>query len=410
MQSLPRTATLVVNARSRKGRKLFREACRKLRAAGVTIEKAHAVRDPKRMGEYVQRAVEGGSPMVIVGGGDGSLSSTVDYFVGHDSVFALLPLGTANSFARTLGISLDLDGAIDVIANGRPRRIDLGMIDGDYFCNCAAMGISPLIAETVPHGLKRTLGRIGYLGWAGYKLARFRPFKLTVGEGAEAETIDALEVRIANGSYHGGTELVEEAELDSGKIVVQAVIGNTRHRLIYSWGASLLKLRSRKYTVREFHGKSLRIATDPPLPISIDGEVLARTPVTAKVAKGVVVVAAPLEDAVQPSLASAASNRTISAANVVRRALFSSTTSGFARPTKRQTDRPEPGRTPRASATVAPATGRFVSPVERVARILQPLGGGVGRPVGGIADRIAGVVHPPPPRRRTHCRWPHRRR
>ena len=134
------------------------------------------------------------------------------------------------------------------------------MIDGDYFANCAAIGLSPLIAQTVPHGLKKTLGRVGYLGWAAFQMTRFRPFKLTIGEGAEATTIDALEVRIANGAYHGGTELVEDAEVDSGEIIVQAVTGNARHRLIYSWAASLLKLRARKTTTCEYRGKSLRIA------------------------------------------------------------------------------------------------------------------------------------------------------
>lgn len=337
--ALPRTATLIVNARSRKGRKLFKHACRRLRDEGVRITRAHAVKHPREMGDTVRAAVEGGAEMVIVGGGDGSLSSTVDYFVGHDCIFALLPLGTANSFARTLGIPLDLDGAIHVIAHGRPRRIDLGMIDGDYFCNCAALGISPLIAETVPHGLKATLGRVGYLGWAGYQLARFRPFKLTVSDETGSETIDALEVRIANGAYHGGTELIEDARLDSGEIVVQAVIGNARHRLIYSWGASFLKLRSRKRTVREYRGRSLRVVTDPPLPISIDGEVLAQTPVTASVARDVLNVAAPLigpalPDEDQPSRASAASSRSISAAKATSRSLFSATTSGRARSTK----------------------------------------------------------------------------
>jgi YegS/Rv2252/BmrU family lipid kinase len=332
--ALPRTATLIVNARSRIGRQVFREATEKLRAAGVAIDKAHAVRNPKKLGDTVRKAVEGGAAMVIVGGGDGSLSSSVDFLVGTATVFGVLPLGTANSFARTLGIPLDLDGAIDVIANGRSRRIDLGMIDGDYFANCAAIGISPLIAETVPHGLKKALGRVGYLGWAAFQLTRFRPFKLTIGEGDDAVTIDALEVRIANGPYHGGTQLVEEAAVDNGEIVVQAVTGNARHRLIYSWGASVLRLQSRKRTTCEYRGQSLRIATDPPLPISIDGEVLATTPVTASVARGAILVAAPLVGPVQPSLESAASSRSISAAKVTSLSLFSSTTSGRARSTK----------------------------------------------------------------------------
>lgn len=290
---LPRKAALIVNAKSRRGRATFRAACKKLKAAGVTIDPAFAVRDPSRMTDTVRQAIAAGAEMIIVGGGDGSLSGTVDDVVGKDIVFALLPLGTANSFARTLGIPLDLDGAIDVIANGQRRRIDLGMIDGDYYANCAAIGISPLIAETVPHGLKKWFGRPGYLSWAALQLAKFKPFKLTVGEGADAVTVDALEVRISNGPYHGGTLLVDDAAVDSGEIVVQAVLGRGRHNLVWSWIASALRLESRHATTREFHGRALRVATDPPLPISIDGEVLAKTPVMAKVASGVIEVAAP---------------------------------------------------------------------------------------------------------------------
>ena len=155
LKPVPRRAVLVVNAHSRRGRALFREAVRKLAAAGIELIAAHAVRDPRQLVPTMQAAVREGAPMVIVGGGDGSLSCTVDEVVDRDFVFALLPLGTANSFARTLGIPLDLDGAIAAIANGKRRRIDLGMIDGDYFANCAAMGLSPMIGEGVPHGLKR---------------------------------------------------------------------------------------------------------------------------------------------------------------------------------------------------------------------------------------------------------------
>lgn len=287
---LPRSAVLVVNAKSRRGRKLFRRACRGLESAGISLSARHAVRDPQKMGAVIREAVHAGAPMVIVGGGDGSLSGSVDFFVGHDSVFALLPLGTANSFARTLGIPLDLEGAIGVIAGGRRRRIDLGMIDHDYFANCAAIGMSPLIAETVPDALKRWFGRAGYLSWAVWQATRFKPFRLTVN----GETVDALEVRIANGGYHGGTELVDGAEVDSGEIVVQAVIGRARFTLLWNWAASVLRLPARRQTVRDFTGRELRIETDPPLPISIDGEVLATTPVTARVARAVIDVAAPV--------------------------------------------------------------------------------------------------------------------
>jgi len=291
--ALPREAILVVNAQSRRGRATFKEARRKLQAAGVSIISAHAVRNPKQFRSVIKDAIAAAPPMIIVGGGDGSLSSAVDDFVQTNTVFALLPLGTANSFARTLGIPLDLDGAIDVIANGTRRRIDLGMIDDDYYANCATLGLAPLIAETVPHGLKKLLGRTGYLAWAGYRLARFKPFSLTVDDGTTRRTLDAVEVRIANGRFHGGADLVEDARLDSGEIVIQVVTGKARHRLLWSWSASLLRLRSRKQTYEEFHGQAFRLATEKPMPVSIDGEVLAHTPCTARIARDVIEVAAP---------------------------------------------------------------------------------------------------------------------
>ena len=181
--AVPRRAVLVVNAQSRRGRALFRAAVAKLREAGIELTARHAVRKPRLLAPTVQEAVRSGAPMVIVGGGDGSLSCAVDELVDRDCVFALLPLGTANSFARTLGIPLDLDGAVRTIVTGRRRRIDLGMINDDYFANCAAMGLSPMIGEGIPHKLKRYLGRGGYLVWAIWCLIRFHAFRLTVRGG-----------------------------------------------------------------------------------------------------------------------------------------------------------------------------------------------------------------------------------
>jgi YegS/Rv2252/BmrU family lipid kinase len=290
---VPKQAVLIVNAHSRKGQALFREASDKLRAAGVELTSAHALRDPRLLVPTVKEAVRSGAPMVIVGGGDGSLSYAVDEVVDRDCVFALLPLGTANSFARTLGIPLDLDGAVQVIATGQRRRIDLGMINDDYFANCAAMGLSPMIGEGIPHNLKRYLGRIGYLAWAAWCLVRFHAFRLTVrGDGID-ETLWATEVRIANGGHHGGVELIESAEIDSGRIVVQAVVGRRASSLIWDWFAKYWNLPGRHRTTREFHGAELVIETRPRQRISIDGEVLARTPITARVARRAIEVVVP---------------------------------------------------------------------------------------------------------------------
>lgn len=290
---VPHEAVLIVNARSRKGRDLFREARQLLEEAGVKLIAAHGVKDPRQLKARVDKAVEDGAPMVIVGGGDGSLSCTIDYVVDHDVVFALLPLGTANSFARTLGIPLDLPGAIETIATGKRRRIDLGMIDGDYFANSAAMGLSPMIADSVPHNLKRWLGRVGYLIWATWCLVYFRPFTATIKDGEKASTLTALEIRIANGRFHGGVEVIETTDVDSGDIVVQAVVGHYKRKLVWNWFATYFKLPTRHEAIEEFRGKRLTIETKPKLKISIDGELLGSTPAVVEVAQKAVEVVVP---------------------------------------------------------------------------------------------------------------------
>lgn len=290
---VPRRAVLVVNARSRNGRHLFQEAERKLRLAGIELIAAHPLKNPKLLVPTVKRAVREGAPMVIVGGGDGSLSQAVDELVDRDCVFALLPLGTANSFARTLGIPVDLDGAIATIAGGRRRRVDLGRVNGDYFANSAAMGVSPMIGDSVPQAMKDHLGRFGYLIWAAWCMIKFRPFLLRIDVDGQRETLRALEVRIANGSFHGGVEVVGEAEVDSGEIVVQAVTGSTKLRLLWDWLAILTGRSRRRETTREFHGRRISIETRPRLRVSIDGEVLTRTPAVVEVAEKAIEVVVP---------------------------------------------------------------------------------------------------------------------
>ncbi len=287
-----RSAAMVVNAKSRKGQKLFKRACAAMKGLPYPVD-ARAVEDPDKLEATVHDVLAAGPDLVILGGGDGTISGLVDLLVGKDVILGVLPLGTANSFSRTLGIPRTVEGAVEVIRAGHTRRIDLGVIDGDYFANCAAMGISPQIAETVPHGLKKVLGMVGYLGWAGYQFGRFRPFTLHVDDGTQRRKMKVVEVRISNGPYHGGTWLVDEASVNSGQIVVQAVRGHYKRKLAYNWLASILGLKARHQDTISFSGKSLKIDTEPRLPISIDGEVLARTPVTARVAPGVIEVMAP---------------------------------------------------------------------------------------------------------------------
>ncbi|WP_294337961.1 YegS/Rv2252/BmrU family lipid kinase [uncultured Sphingomonas sp.] len=287
------SAALIVNAKSRRGQALFDQACKALDTVDFAVD-AHAVEDPRDLETTVERALAKKPELVVFGGGDGTISGLVDLLVGKNVVLGVLPLGTANSFCRTLGIPLDIPSAVRVLSEGQPKRIDLGMIDDDYFANAATMGIAPKIAETVPHDLKKWLGRAGYLSWAALQYVKFQPFPITIDDGnGHPRVLRAVEVRIANGSFHGGQEMIEDAAVDSGEIVVEVVRGHLRSRLIYNWAANVLRLPQRREKVTVFRGKAIRIDSDKPRAISIDGEVLAKTPVTAKVAPGIIEVMVP---------------------------------------------------------------------------------------------------------------------
>jgi len=180
-----------------------------------------------------------------------------------------------------------------VIANGQPRQIDLGCINGDYFGNSAAIGLSPMIAKSVPHKLKKYLGRVGYGLWAAKVGFSFRPFRVTISDGRTVANLWATEVRIANGGFFGGVEMVEEAELDSGEIIVQVVTGKTSRSLAKNWLSNMLKLKDRDAWQAEIRARRILLETDPLMDITIDGELASRTPIEVSVAPAAVTIAAP---------------------------------------------------------------------------------------------------------------------
>lgn len=289
-----RRISIVVNTRSRRGMTLFDEACERFKAVGFTLDAAHAVPDPKHLDTRVCEVIAGGATLVAVGGGDGTISSVSRHFIGKAAVLGVLPLGTANSFARSLGIPQDLEGAIQVLANGRVADVDLGRIDDHYFTNAAAIGLPALIGETVPHGLKAVLGRVGYLGWAGYQLARLKPFECTLIENGQERRFSALEVRISNGSYLGGLEVAEEASVNSRDLTIQIVTGRSGWQLAKSWLLSAAG-RGGGETLESLRTKGLRIVTNPPMSVSVDGEVLTDTPIDVSVARQVLKVMVPAD-------------------------------------------------------------------------------------------------------------------
>ena len=280
-----RRAVLVVNTRSRHGARAYSEAKRLLVEAGLVLDAAYPVREADRLHEIVREEIAKGRKFIILGGGDGTISSVVDHFAYASVVFGVLPLGTANSFARTLGIPLDLAGAIDVLVNGKVANIDLAKINEDYFANGSSIGMPALIGRATPHSLKKWLGRGAYGLVAAYKFIRFVPFRCIVTVNGQQTSFQAFDVLIASGGYQGGVLVAREADPRDGKIVIRILKGPSKWALAKKWARIALGVPFGPSDLEVIRVLELTIDTVPQQYVAVDGEVIAQTPIRVSVAR-----------------------------------------------------------------------------------------------------------------------------
>jgi diacylglycerol kinase (ATP) len=273
-----RRATLVVNARSRSGERAFSQASELLSSFGVLIEEAYALRDPSRLPETVRRAVSEGSGLIVLGGGDGSVSSVGDFLVESEAVLGLLPLGTANDFARTLGIPTDVRSACETIARGAVVDVDLGLAGEDYFVNVASGGLGVEATRALSPALKRRTGALAYSIAATRAFFSHRPFSATLtfpnGDHPPTSFGRLLQVAVGNGRFYGGGLAVAPgADIDDRSLDVYDIELGRRRDLL----GVIRYLRSGEF-VHYYSTRTVRIEADPPLPINIDGELVDRPP------------------------------------------------------------------------------------------------------------------------------------
>lgn len=277
-------AALIVNARSRTGEEAFERALSIFRRRGLEIGASHALSDPARLAETVERAVSEGHDPIILGGGDGSISSTVDFLAHHHSTLGVLPLGTANDFARTLGIPTELERACETIANGKVVDVDLGLAGDNYYVNLASAGLSVGVTRALSPVLKRRAGALAYPLAAMTAFFRHEPFAARLsfpdGDHEDVRYERLLQVAVGNGRFYGGGLVVAPGSgIDDGDLDVYAIkLG--RHRDLFGVARYL---RSGDFVKSEgvdhFRTGRVVLETEPEgMQINVDGEIVAETP------------------------------------------------------------------------------------------------------------------------------------
>ena len=238
-------------------------------------------------------------PLLIVGGGDGTISAAASALAGTDTLLGILPLGTLNHFARDLGIPGDLDEAAKLIAGGKDRRVDIGEMNDRLFINNSAIGLYPLMV--IDRDLQRKrLGRSKRLAMIVASLrtlVRFNHHRLTLTVNEERTgRVDTPLLFVGNNDYRVDIGAPGKRErIDRGELCVLVLRKKTRRSLI---AASIRAFfgRSRADDMVRLEGvERLRVSIPrPQLAVSLDGEVVrAEPPLDYRIRKRALRVIAP---------------------------------------------------------------------------------------------------------------------
>ncbi|MBC5829657.1 MAG: lipid kinase [Candidatus Eremiobacteraeota bacterium] len=245
------------------------------------VEQCEVIReepDQNDGGARIMKRYVGEVDCVAVGGGDGTLINAIPGLIETKLPLGILPLGTFNDLAKTLGVPVDLEGAVRVILDGNKRALDVGRVAGRYFLNEASIGISTRIARRQTPEAKKRFGFLAIIATTLAALVKSRPFSATVRYDGKEERFRTLQLTVANSHHFGGFITNKDAAIDDGMLDLYSLD-------IHNW-ADVMRLLgpiarheiSQSPAVRNRKSTQFEVLTTRPRAVFTDGEPAAMTP------------------------------------------------------------------------------------------------------------------------------------
>ena len=299
-----RSLLILLNPSSRnggEGEAEISEGITQLRSAGFSLEVVET-KSPEHAEDTI-RSNCSRVDLVVLGGGDGTISACATALRECALPFAILPLGTANDLARSLGI-LSIEQAFSAIQSGKAVSIDLGEINGQYFFNVANLGLGVRVTEALTPEVKRRFGVFSYLKAVSEALTHRNQFRVALDVDGKRHHFRSMQLAVGNGRFYGGGNVIdEEATIDDGRLHLYSVKPQGLVELLTL--APVLRLGRHRVSARVFSasGQKMRIETRPTaMEVHADGEPVGQTPVTISVCPGVLTVLIPPENTPAPGI------------------------------------------------------------------------------------------------------------
>jgi len=305
---VPAETVFLVNPASANGKtgKQWPEIARAAHEAGLRGEAIFS-EQPGQLGDLAREAVDEGATLLVVVGGDGTVHEVVQGVAGRQGVeLALIPRGTGWDFARTHGITKDLDAALRTARDGAARPFDLGRasyaVDGvqesAWFANMASVGMSGAVAAKANSTTKALGAKTSYLMALGIVFARWKNVSLRVR--VDAEQRDALmeDAIVAVGRYlAGGMMITPDAEPDDGLFDVLLIGDLTKAEMVRVMPKVFRGTHLPHPKGEVLRGAAVEIQADEPLPLQLDGEQPGTTPVRFEIVPAAIRLRVPVSRA-----------------------------------------------------------------------------------------------------------------
>jgi YegS/Rv2252/BmrU family lipid kinase len=239
------------------------------------------------------RAGTAAGEVPVVVSGDGLIGQVGGVLAGGEVPMGLVPGGRGNDLARVLGIPTDVRGAVDVLAAGATRSIDVGEVNGRRFLGIASCGFDS-DANRIANEARLVKGRLVYLYAALRALAAWKPARFELALANDSVRFTGYSAAAANNkAYGGGMFLAPDAELDDGQLdIVYVTQVGKLHAL-----ANLPKVFKGGHVeddhVHVLRAPEVRISADRPFAVYADGDHLADLPATVRVLPRALTLIAP---------------------------------------------------------------------------------------------------------------------
>jgi YegS/Rv2252/BmrU family lipid kinase len=286
--------------------KQLENATRLLLQHGIEVDVALA-KPKEEATPMAKKAVKDGFDMVIAMGGDGTLEAVLRGLVGRKTPMGIIPTGTQNNIAKSLGIPEEMEGACALIASQHTRKLDVGRVkvkNGKklYFFELTAVG---LVAALYPDANKLADGKLSKLKDVALTLIHQEPdpvVYLTLDDESKVK-VQTMLVVVSNAPMFGANFLVApDASITDGLLDISVYPDFSKAELL----AYYAQIRSEGFSVNEkvqrFRASKLEIKTEPKMDVMADGVMLGTGKVEINCKAGAVWMITPEDHVAPPAL------------------------------------------------------------------------------------------------------------